>query len=293
MTSLPPVMRYHGGKWRVADWVISHFPPATLYDTYVEAFSGSASVLMRKPRSQYEVYNDLDSEICNVFRVLRDPSQAERLTELLMMTPYSRDEFDLTYREESSDSIEQARRTLFRAASGFGSASATKGRTGFRGFSGSEGRGVNPADYWARYPQHIAAFCERLTGVVIENRPAIDVLRDRDGERVLHYVDPPYVTSARVMEANARYYRHEMTDDQHIEMIKAVQGLDGFVVLSGYATDLYADRLQGWQMLNRDVTAGGNRGTVKRTECLWLSPRVSDALSRAEQQADMFAGGVA
>lgn len=94
---MPPVMRYHGGKWRIADWVLSHFPPADAYDSYVESFSGAASVLMRKPRSQYEVYNDLDSDICNVFRVLRDPESADQLAQLLIMTPYARDEFYLTY----------------------------------------------------------------------------------------------------------------------------------------------------------------------------------------------------
>ncbi|MGM8931416.1 DNA adenine methylase [Salinicola halophyticus] len=288
MSQLPPVLRYHGGKWRIADWVVSHFPHAGEYDTYIEPFGGSASVLMRKPRSQFEVYNDLDSEIVNVFRVLRDPESAQRLFDLLMLTPYARDEFDLTYREESPDPVEQARRTVFRAFSGFGSAAATKGRTGFRGFSGSNGRGVNPAGYWSRYPDNLSSFCERLVGVVIENRSALDVMRDRDGERVLHYVDPPYVTSSRVMQAGDRYYRHEMTDSQHVDLLDLLNELEGFVVLSGYRSPLYADRLKGWESVECQTTASGRLGSVQRTECLWLSPRVVDAILRSEQQADMF-----
>lgn len=288
MSKLPPVLRYHGGKWRIADWVLAHFPPASAFDTYIEPFGGSASVLMRKPRSAFEVYNDLDGEICNVFRQLRDDEARARLVDLLMLTPYSRDEFEASY-QETDDLVEQARRTIFRAFSGFGSAAATKGRTGFRGFSGSSGRGVNPASYWSRYPDNLAAFGERLSGVVIENRPGVDVMRDRDTPRTLHYVDPPYVLSSRVMQVGDRYYRHEMTDDDHAELVEACQQLEGFVVLSGYASEIYQDNLPGWRKVTTEAAASGNRGSVRRTECLWLSPRVVVA----QQQRDMFAGGVA
>lgn len=279
-----PIMRYHGGKWRIAEWVISHFPKADQYDTYIEPFGGAGSVLMQKAPSQFEVYNDLDSEIVNVFRVLRDPLQADRLMDLLMLTPYAREEFELTYREVVSDPVEQARRTLFRAASGFGSASATKGRTGFRGYSGSSGRGVNPARYWSRYPPEIAKFCERLKTVVIENRPAVQLMRDRDGPRVLHYADPPYVLDSRVMQTGDRYYRHEMTDDDHADLISTCAQLEGFVILSGYQTDVYRDLLSDWKMVSVHALASGNRGSVKRTECLWLSPRVASQ----QYQNDMF-----
>lgn len=281
---LPPVLRYHGGKWRIADWVLAHFPPASAYDTYIEPFGGSASVLMRKSRSPFEVYNDLDGEIVNVFRVLRDPSRCARLEDLLHLTPYGREEFELSY-EPHGDPVEQARRTIFRAFSGFGSAAATKGRTGFRGFSGSSGRGVNPASYWSRYPAKLAEFGERLSGVVIECRPALDVLRDRDTPRAMHYVDPPYVLGARVMQTGDRYYRHEMTDADHVALLEGLRQLEGHVVVSGYPSEIYRDLLADWQMVSTDSQASGRLGSVKRTECLWLSPRVVEQ----QRQRDMFA----
>ena len=141
------------------------------HDTYVEPFGGAGSLLMRKPRSPAEVYNDLDDEVVNVFRVLRDPEQSDRLKELCALTPYARSEFRASY-AMSTDPVEQARRTIFRAAAGFGSAGATKGRTGFRSYSKAD-RSVTPAVDWASYPDAIPAFCERLRGVIVESGDAM------------------------------------------------------------------------------------------------------------------------
>ncbi len=123
-----PALRYHGAKFRLAPWVLKHFPP---HGTYVEPFDGAAGVLLQKPRSYAEVYNDLDGEMVNFFRVLRNTGQRAALVEALALTPYHRDEFDLAW-EPTEDPIEQARRLCVRAQVGFGSAGATKGVTGFR-----------------------------------------------------------------------------------------------------------------------------------------------------------------
>src|SRR5580693_3593951 len=122
------VMRYHGGKSKLAPWIISHFPK---HKIYVEPFGSAASVLMAKQRAYSEVYNDLDDEICNVFRVLRDVATAAELERVVRLTPYARSEFLLAYKP-SSDPIEQARRTIFRCCAGFGSPAASGISTGFR-----------------------------------------------------------------------------------------------------------------------------------------------------------------
>lgn len=280
---IPPVLRYHGGKWKMADWILSHFPPSSAYDTYIEPFAGSASVLMRKAPSTFEIYNDMDGEVVNVFRVLQDDAQRDRLTELLRLTPHARSEFELSY-QPTDDPVELARRTIFRAFSGFGSAAVTKGRTGFRGFSGSSGRGVNPANYWSRYPANLATFGERLSGVVIESRPALDVMLERDHGRSLHYLDPPYMHETRAMGQDKSTYRHELTASEHEQLLHQCRRLEGFVVLSGYTSDLYQDVLSDWKMITRDFAASGQKGTVLRTECLWLSPRVASH----QPQNDMF-----
>lgn len=266
-----PIIRYHGGKWQLAPWIISHLPN---HRTYVEPFGGAASVLLRKTRSYAEIYNDLDGEIVNLFKVARD--HGTELMERLQLTPFARAEY-LEAWYPAADPIEQARRTVMRAFMGFGSAAATMRRagnntmrgglasTGFR--ANSNRSGTTPARDWLNYPAALASIIERLQGVVVENRPATDVMVQHDADSTLHYVDPPYVASTRDAGGD---YAFEMDDAAHESLAETLHGLQGKVVLSGYRTDLYDRLYQGWQRVDRKAYADGAR---PRTECLWLSPR--------------------
>ena len=126
-----PALRYHGGKWRLAPWLLTLMPP---HRVYTEPFGGGASVLLRKPRAYGEIYNDLDGEVVNVFRMLRD--RGAELQRLLELTPFARAEFRQAYEPCGDDPIEQARRTIARSFMGFGS-SATGENSGFRASSSS------------------------------------------------------------------------------------------------------------------------------------------------------------
>lgn len=265
MNPTTPVMRYHGGKFRLADWIIQFFPA---HQCYVESFGGGGSVLMQKPRSYAEVYNDLDGEVVNVFRVLRNDKQRDRLIEQCILTPFSRDEFELAY-QPTDDPVEQARRTLYRAQAGFGSAGASGKNTGFR--NDSKRAYSLAAHIWAKFPDHIPSFGQRLEGVIIENRPAIDVIRANDGPDTLHYVDPPYTHNTRVMRSTAAY-RHEMTDDDHRELLQVLRQVRGFVILSGYRNVLYDELLTDWTRHETKARISAGRGTGIRTECVWLNP---------------------
>lgn len=259
-----PVMRYHGAKFRLAPWILGFFPP---HQTYVEPYGGAAGILMQKPRSYAEVYNDLDDDIVNVFRVLQDKDASLVLTRLLKLTPYARREFELAY-EPSLEPNERARRTLVRAAMGFGSSGSTKGSTGFR--IDMQRTYGTASHIWAEYPEIIAKFCQRLQGVLIENRPALECIRQYDQADTLHYIDPPYVLDTRVTMGH-RYYRHEMADQDHETLLTTLLTLKGFVVLSGYETDLYHDYLGGWEKHRTKARISASRGTSIRTECVWLN----------------------
>lgn len=254
-----PALRYHGGKWKLAPWIVSNFPP---HRVYVEPYGGAASVLLRKGRSYAEVYNDLSGDVVNLFRVLRDEGQAQRLRTALELTPFAREEFYEAY-EEIQEPVERARRLILRSFMGFGS-NGHERRTGFR--SNSNRSGTTPAHDWVNYPSVIPTFTERLRGVVIENRPALEILPTHDGPETLFYVDPPYVAQTRDGGSD---YAHEMTDEDHRTMAAALHEIRGKVVLSGYPSDLYNSLFSDWERVERAAHADGAR---ERTEVLWLNP---------------------
>lgn len=244
-----PVLRWHGGKWKLAPWIMAHLPA---HRCYVEPFGGAGSVLLRKPRAYAEVYNDLDDEVVGLFRVLREPAQAARLVEQLALTPFARTEFSEAYQLTED---------------------------------------------WRNYPEALAAIVERLRGVIIENRDAREVMAKHDGPATVHYVDPPYVADTRSpankYDQKWRMYRHELTDEDHAELIGFLQQLDGMVVLSGYAHPIYDQQLADWRRIETKAYADGAR---ERTEVLWLNARAVRALEAhgsALAQGRLFDGAAA
>ncbi len=277
-----PALRYHGAKFRIASWVAGFFPA---HRCYVEPFGGAAGVLLQKPRAYAEIYNDLDDDIVNLFSVLRDPALAARLIELLQLTPYARSEFQLAY-QPTDDRLERARRTVVRAGMGFGSAGATKNRTGFR--VDSNRKYGTAQDLWIKYPGTLAPIVERLHGVMIENRPALDILTQHDAEDTLFYVDPPYLLDTRQMQGGVRgCYRFEMPDEQHAALLDALRQLKGMVVLSGYPHPLYDLALTGWTRHTTTARIAAGRGCTTRKEVVWLNPHCAAAL--AAQDTPLFA----
>jgi len=276
-----PLIRYHGGKWKLAPWIISMMPK---HRVYVEPFGGAASVLLRKPRCYAEIYNDLDDEIVSLFRVCRE--DGENLKRVLSLTPFSRTDY-LEAWLPADNALEQARRTVIRAYMGFGSAAATKGRsvnqkgrrglaqTGFR--SNSNRLGTTPAQDWANFPKALDAIIERLQGVVIECRDASIVMGTHDTEDCLHFVDPPYVSETRDIGGD---YRHEMTDVQHVELAQFLSTLKGMVMLCGYPSPLYERLYEGWKFKDKAAFADGAR---ERTERVWFN----DAAYRGIAQQTM------
>lgn len=277
-----PLLRWHGGKWRLAPWIIAHFPPHRIY---TETFGGAASVLLRKPRAYAEVYNDLDEDLVNLFRVVRGilGSPAPSLIDYLIHTPFSRIEFEQAY-EHTDDSVERARRLIVRSFMGFGSSGGMGGSTGFRATSNRSG--TTPAHDWAHYPDALERIMRRLNGVVIESRDAVTVMQAHDGPETLHYVDPPYVHATR--SGGNPYcikhkYRHELDDAGHARLLGALNDLAGMVVLSGYATPLYDDALRDWRRVETAALADGARA---RTEVLWLNPTCARALDLRKGGSD-------
>jgi DNA adenine methylase len=259
-TAKRPMLRYHGGKWKIAPWVVSYFPH---HKIYAEPFCGAASVLLHKRRSWCEYLNDMDEELINLFRVLQDKDSAEALIHLLSVTPYARGEYVLAH-EPTTDPVERARRLCILSYMGHSSVSTHGGASGFR--YRTHQAHTDPGHHWRDYPAHLAAVVDRLRGVIVENRPALEIIPLVDSPDTLFYVDPPYPESTRLTFGA---YRHEMTDDEHTTLSDCLKGMSGYVIVSGYRCDLYDSLYGDWHRVERQTIGDGG----PRTECLWVSPR--------------------
>lgn len=269
-----PALRYYGGKWRIAPWVISYFPA---HQCYVEPYGGGASVLLRKQRSPLEIYNDLNGDVVSFFKVLRE--RPEELVRLIRLTPWARSEYEQC-RAVCNDPLEAARRFYVSCWMGFGG-----GRR-----CGSWRYQVRAGTMWKASALsfcevgHLYEIAERVRGVQIEQRPALDVIRQCDSISTLFYLDPPYLIGVR--SDRRAVYAMEMDHEDHCELAAVVRELEGMVLISGYPSELYAELYEayGWKRVERRArTNAGPKGrSVVRTEALWMSPRMLERLERRD-----------
>lgn len=256
---------WYGGKFSHLDWLLPLLPAA---HHYCEPFAGSAAVLLNRPPSPIETYNDVDGDVVNFFQILR--KQKAELIEAIGLTPFSREEFYFAVqpRGERISKLERARRFFIRARQArTGMAQmASLGRwancksTSRAGMSGVVSRWLGSVD---SLPQ----IAERLLRVQIENRPAEDVIRLYDSPDTLFYCDPPYVHSTR---GDSKAYRFEMDDAAHVRLAKVVSACKGKVAMSGYRCDLMDTLYSGWRRLDGEFK---NCHSIKspRSEALWVN----------------------
>lgn len=252
----PPV-RYPGGKWRIASWIIGKYPPHTCY---VEPFCGGAAVLFAKQPSTYEVINDLDGDVVNFFRVLRE--QTGELVRQLELTPFARAEYELSHKP-CDDPLERARRFYVKCRQSWG---YLGGQSGWR-FQKTLARGKRLQDEWNCLDALYGA-AERLKNVFIECDDALKIIARYDAPGTLFYVDPPYVGTSR---SRQNHYAHELPDEGHRLLAWVLNQVKGMVVLSGYPSALYDELYRGW---GTDETSVQTNGKGQRIEKLWLSPRL-------------------
>ncbi|MDY0396810.1 DNA adenine methylase [Virgibacillus halophilus] len=255
---IPRILHYPGSKWSMAKWIINHMPE---HKTYLEPFFGSGAVFFNKGKSPIETINDLDSNVVNLFKVIRD--WPEELARQIKFTPLSREEYYDSYRgpDPKENDLEQSRRFLVRCWQAIGA--KTSDRTGWRSLIASNG--PDTAKDWDRLPTKILQVAERLKQAQIENQPAGKLIERYKRSDVLIYADPPYILETRTK----RHYKHEMSMDDHIGLLKQLDEHPGPVLLSGYDHELYNEILMGWHKEYLTVLAEAG---AKRQEVLWINP---------------------
>lgn len=259
------VFGWYGGKFSHLDWLLPLLPKA---HHYCEPFAGSAAVLLNRQPSPVETYNDIDGDVANFFRVLRD--RPDELIRGIALTPFSREEFHLAVNGSAkgvSDS-ERARRFFIRARqarTGLAQ-TATLGRwancknTSRAGMSGVVSR-------WLGGVEGLEDISKRLLRVQIENRPALDIVRLYDSPGTLFYCDPPYLHSTR---GDAKAYGFEMSDTEHVALANTLNACKGSVALSGYRNKLMDDLFKGWRRFD---TPPKMAHSIKqaRIESVWMN----------------------
>lgn len=263
--AIKPILKYPGAKWNLAEWIISHFPA---HKHYVEPYFGSGAVFFNKKPAAHEVINDLSDDVVNLFRVIRE--RGEELAALIEMTPWAREEYELSY-VACDDAMERARRFVVKTNQSHGSGSLVS----HNGWSPEPMKSTTTAfkfrlALWRSMPARVRCLADRLLMTEIENRPAIDLIT-RCGADTLIYADPPYPLSTRA----GKMYQHEMTDGDHMQLLDTLDTHPGPVVLSGYHCALYDERLVHWHV--REKQAQAEKGNT-RTEVLWLNQVCVDRL---------------
>lgn len=268
MIMLKPALKYYGGKWRLAPWIIRHFPS---HKSYVEPCGGAASVLLQKPVSPLETYNDLDKHVVNFFQVLRDTPEA--LKELIRLTPYAREEFERC-RAPVEDPLENARRFFVSSWLSISCMAFDKAQ-GFRteSYYGQAYGSVTKSAH--NTEESLLAIAERLRYVQIECRPYDYIILRYDSENTLIYFDPPYVQKTRTIK---NQYVYEWDDAEHRKAAELLRQVKGYVIISGYACPLYTELYEEHEWERRDIKSQVNGSHKLRIESLWLSPKTSEAL---------------
>ena len=250
------ILKYPGGKWRISEWIISQLP---VHKVYCEPYFGSGGVFFNKAPAYIETINDINGDIVNLFRVIRE--RPKDLAAVLELTPWARDEYRAC-KEPAADELERARRTLVRHHQSFGTTNS-----GLNTWRNSQTyNGPRCAAQWNELPETVMRICDRLKTAQIENVDALTLIERYNDPDTLLYLDPPYLQGLR----KRNMYKCEMTDKQHVELLELIKSSKSKICLSAYDNALYNEQLKGWYTSEKPTTAQMGK---RRIEKLYMNYR--------------------
>lgn len=258
---------WYGGKYYLAEWIISQF---TSHRIYIEPYGGMANILLKKVPAEVEVFNDLDHRVTNFFRVIRDPLKLQALKQRCELTPYSRDEFaSLCAMPEPNDDISAAWWFFVRcrqARGGIGMSAITK--NAWASSTRSRRQMPEPVSKYLSAIDGLDDVAHRFRHVMIEQLPALDLIKKYDNADALIYCDPPYPGCTR-HGGKAATYAYEMSDAEHEELLTLLRSCQGRVLLSSYDSPLYQRLLHDWQRIEKTTRVQFSNSGGERRESLW------------------------
>lgn len=264
------ILNYVGSKWNLAEWIVSHMPE---HSVYLEPFFGSEAVLFNKAPVAIETVNDVDGNIVNLFKVIRDRPQ--ELARAVALTPYARQEYCQAYEKLNVQLDELERARLFLVRCWMGRGGKTSDRTGWR--HNIDATTINAVPDWLEVRNTITQATQRLQRVQIENQDALPLIERYNRKDCLIYADPPYLLSTRTK----RHYANEMSESKHIELLQVLKKHQGYVLLSGYDSAMYNELLSDWHKVSKMTTT--DAANLKQ-EVLWINPKAANQC----KQLDLF-----
>lgn len=250
-------IKYPGGKYYLKSWIISHFPSDYQSRIYIDSTIGGGAVLLEKKKSKLEIASDINTELIALWNLVKN--NPEELSNELKKIPYSPESFELAKKKHYPEGInEYVLRRMSRGA--MCSTFAWSKRL----------RGNQPGDInaWFNSIKYITKIHERVKDVTFVERDFRDTMLSLNGANTFLYVDPPYVTSTRT---KGIYGKYEMIDKDHIEFLVLANSFQGKMLISGYDSKLYNDKLGNWNKEYKEIVnhSGQNKVKQKRVEVLW------------------------
>ena len=264
---------YYGCKQKVSSKMLELLPP---HNCWVELFCGSAAITLAKKAAPIEIINDIDGNIVNVFKQLRN--SPTKLISSIESTPYAREEFLQTRNDdETLSDLERARRFLVEAMMSINGVLA--GNKGGFSYSNSYSRSGKEArvNRWKNFPKRLSDVANRLRDVRIENLNAIELLKKFvKRPATLVYIDPPYL-----MERDSGYVNDVREAEFHIELLKLCNRAKCMILISGYENPVYEEFLcstRGWKkeiIYTHTTPASGKK--LHREEVVWINKAAAKA----------------
>lgn len=271
------LVQWVGGKGNQLNDLLPLIP----YDHgYCEPFGGGASVLMNRPRSEVEVYNDINGDVVALFRCMQDYDQFKLLQRRVEHTLWSKEEFRTAIaiqqhgraHHPSITELDKAWALLVIQNQGISGTHCKSEGNWSRSFMDSKN-----TEKWLVRQGKLAEVHDRMKLVQIDSQDALDCMRYWDAPDMVFYVDPPYVLDTR---GNRVYYENELALGEHEEMVQVLLKLKGKVVLSGYQSAVYDPLIDaGWTATeykaygySKIVRATEQEEKPLRVERVWRNP---------------------
>lgn len=253
---------YFGGKFQMVQKLYDYFPK---HDHFVDLFCGSMVVTLNKPLSNIDTANDINEEVVNFFKTLRE--QPQELLSLLYLTPTSRQEYDQAWDVEGYSNVEKARRFYVRLRQSFyGLGSQRKNKGWGPTCKNSRANVAEIVSKWLNGVEKLLPVIDRLKCIQIENRDFRELVPLTDDSKTFYYCDPPYHRESRTSHHD---YMYDFSNVDHQDLAEVLHRIKGMFMISGYECPKMNKLYKNCVMvpLGDYHTISGRKGR----ECIWMN----------------------